>query len=196
MELKMFDLKKILYTFMLLSLACYNTVVPAFESGKLLHDVAYHICFTPGNDCTQLIVDTLSGAQKSIFIQAYSFTSVPIAKAVVEAKRKGIPVYVILDKSQSPKNRYSSAKYLLDNNVETYIDYKPAIAHNKVIIIDGKILITGSFNFTKAAQMHNAENLIIIANTDIAKIYLANWYDRREKSMLATDYQRYRYGIR
>ena len=154
----------------------------------------YQVCFTPGGNCTQLIVDKLNQAQESIFIQAYSFTSAPIAKAVVEAKRRNIPVYVILDKSQSPKNKYSSAKYLLDNNIETYIDYKPSIAHNKVIIIDGKLLLTGSFNFTKAAQFHNAENLIIISDPAIAHLYLANWYDRREESMTASDYQKHRHG--
>jgi phosphatidylserine/phosphatidylglycerophosphate/cardiolipin synthase-like enzyme len=74
----------------------------------------YQVCFTPGGNCTQLIVDKLNQAQESIFIQAYSFTSAPIAKAVVNAKARNIPVYVILDKSQSPKNKYSSAKYLLE----------------------------------------------------------------------------------
>jgi phosphatidylserine/phosphatidylglycerophosphate/cardiolipin synthase-like enzyme len=188
----MVDYKKILYSCMLVSLLSFDVSVPASEPSKVFHDAAYQVCFTPGNNCTQLIVDTLNKAHDSIFLQAYSFTSVPIAKAVVEAKRRGVPVYIILDKSQGPKNKYSSAKYLLDNNIETYIDYKPAIAHNKVIIIDGKILITGSFNFTKAAQIHNAENVIIISDSSLAKIYLANWYDSRERSVSAAEYQRYK----
>jgi phosphatidylserine/phosphatidylglycerophosphate/cardiolipin synthase-like enzyme len=184
--------QRILYNFIMVCLFTFSNAASAAEPTKFLNNAPYQVCFTPGNDCTQLIVNTLNKAQESIFLQAYSFTSAPIAKAVVEAKKRGIPVYVILDKSQSPKNKYSSAKYLLDNDIETYIDYKPSIAHNKVMIIDGKILITGSFNFTKAAQMHNAENVIIISDSSLAKIYLANWYDSRERSLSAADYQRYK----
>jgi phosphatidylserine/phosphatidylglycerophosphate/cardiolipin synthase-like enzyme len=166
----------------------------AYAESTTFHDSNYTVCFTPGMDCTQLIVKTLQEAKDSIFLQAYSFTSAPIAKAVVEAKQRGVAVFVILDKSQSPKNKYSSAKYLLDNNIETYIDYKPAIAHNKIIIVDGAIVLTGSFNFTRAAQLHNAENFIIIRDKELAKLYLANWHDRCERSMLARDYQRYRHA--
>ncbi|MGC1855109.1 MAG: phospholipase D-like domain-containing protein, partial [Candidatus Aquirickettsiella sp.] len=63
-----------------------------------------------------------------------------------------------------------------------WIDYKPAIAHNKIMIIDEKEVITGSFNFTKAAQNKNAENLVIIHDAQLANIYLKNWQRRRAVS--------------
>ena len=59
--------------------------------------------------------------------------------------------------------------------IPTYIDSRHAIAHNKVIIIDGAVTITGSFNFTKAAQEKNAENLLIIRSREIARAYRENW---------------------
>ena len=145
----------------------------------------YQVCFTPGQDCTALIVDTISRAHQSIFVQAYSFTSAPIAKALVDAKNRNVHVEVLLDKSQSKKNKYTSATFLINNHVSTWIDYKPSIAHNKVLIIDKKIVLTGSFNFTKAAQYKNAENVLIITSTNLAQSYLNNWYKRREQSKIA-----------
>jgi phosphatidylserine/phosphatidylglycerophosphate/cardiolipin synthase-like enzyme len=57
-----------------------------------------------------------------------------------------------------------------------------AIAHNKIIIVDEKIVLTGSFNFSKAAEERNAENLLIINNPEIAKLYIENWGKHREHS--------------
>jgi phosphatidylserine/phosphatidylglycerophosphate/cardiolipin synthase-like enzyme len=143
--------------------------------------VDYQVCFTPGGNCTQEIINTINKANAQILVQAYSFTSAPIAKALVDAHKRGVDVKVILDKSQKTQ-RYSSAKFLVNQGIPTWIDYKVAIAHNKVMIIDNYIVITGSFNFTKAAQYKNAENLIILVNSDIAKKYRDNWYSRQHQS--------------
>ena len=146
------------------------------------HASGYKVCFTPGQDCTALIVQTIAQAQHSIYVQAYSFTSAPIAQALVDAKKRGVDVAVILDKSQSKTNKYSSATFFLNNNIPTWIDYKPAIAHNKVMIVDTAEVITGSFNFTKAAQYKNTENVLIISNAAVVKSYLENWTKRQELS--------------
>jgi len=66
--------------------------------------------------------------------------------------------------------------------IPTFIDDKHAIAHDKIMIIDRETVITGSFNFTKAAEEKNAENLLIIRNKDLAKTYLDNWMKHREHS--------------
>ena len=57
----------------------------------------------------------------------------------------------------------------------TFVDAAHAIAHNKVMILDDEIVITGSFNFTKAAEERNAENLLIIRSKELAARFLANW---------------------
>lgn len=148
----------------------------------------YEVCFTPGEDCTSLIVNEIDKANQSVYLQAYSFTSKPIARAIADAKRRGIVVEVILDKSQTKHNKYSSAKYLANQNIPVWIDYKPAIAHNKVIIIDNDTVITGSFNFTKAAQEENAENVLIIHDKKLASTYLENLQSRKaESKMLASN---------
>jgi phosphatidylserine/phosphatidylglycerophosphate/cardiolipin synthase-like enzyme len=123
---------------------------------------------------TDAIVKTLLGASKSILVQAYSFTSAPIAEALRDAHRRGVAVQVILDKSQKTE-KYSSFTFLQNVGIPVVIDKKHAIAHNKVMIIDSNIVITGSFNFTKAAESRNTENLLIIRNKDIARLYTENW---------------------
>lgn len=112
----------------------------------------YEVCFTPGQDCTSEVVQALSIAKRSIYVQAYSFTSKPIADALVIAKKRGVDVKVILDKSQYKAEKYSASRFLDNQNVPVWIDSKPAIAHNKIMIIDENTVITGSFNFTKAAK--------------------------------------------
>ena len=82
---------------------------------------------------------------------------------------------VILDKSQRTE-RYTSATFLANEGIPTYIDPVHKIAHNKVMIIDGETVITGSFNFTKAAEVGNAENLLVITHApELAQRYAANW---------------------
>jgi phosphatidylserine/phosphatidylglycerophosphate/cardiolipin synthase-like enzyme len=118
--------------------------------------------------------NAIAGAKTSILVQAYSFTSAPIAKALLEAHKRGVQVQVILDKSQRTE-KYSSADFLANQGVPTLIDANHAISHNKVMIIDGETVITGSFNFTKAAQEKNAENLLSIRDTSLAAQYTQNW---------------------
>jgi len=142
----------------------------------------YDVCFTPGGACTSKIVNLINNAKKEILVQAYSFTSAPIAKSLVGANRRGVNVKVILDKSQFKHNKYSASRFLLNNNISVWIDYKPAIAHNKVIIVDNNIVETGSFNYTKSAQYRNAENVLIIKNYKLAQIYKDNWFRRKHLS--------------
>jgi phosphatidylserine/phosphatidylglycerophosphate/cardiolipin synthase-like enzyme len=86
----------------------------------------------------------------------------------------GVKVEAILDKSNRT-DKYSSADFLLHAGIPTFIDAAHAIAHNKIMIIDGETVITGSFNFTKAAEEKNAENLLIIKDKDLAGRYIENW---------------------
>jgi phosphatidylserine/phosphatidylglycerophosphate/cardiolipin synthase-like enzyme len=124
--------------------------------------------------CTEAVVENLDRATNSALVQAYSFTSSPIAKALVDAKKRGVKVQVILDKSQRTE-KYSGADFIQRAGIPTFIDGQHAIAHNKIMIIDGQIILTGSFNFTNAAEQNNAENLLVIQDAALAKKYTVNW---------------------
>jgi phosphatidylserine/phosphatidylglycerophosphate/cardiolipin synthase-like enzyme len=136
------------------------------------------VCFTPEYgmtpSCIQEVVDALTGAKKSVLVQAYSFTYAPIAKALMDAQRRGVQVKVILDRSNRTAH-YSAATFLAHVGIPVWIDAQHAIAHNKVMIIDGTTILTGSFNFTKAAEHQNAENLLTIRDATLAEQYTANW---------------------
>ena len=142
----------------------------------------YDVCFTPQDNCTGLIVDAIRNAKKSILVQAYSFTSYPIAKALVKTYERGIKVEIILDKSQFDSEHFSSSHYLMKHHIPIWKDDTLNIAHNKVMIIDGKTVETGSFNFTNSAQKYNAENVLIIQNPALAEAYTKNWEYRRKES--------------
>ena len=143
----------------------------------------WEVYFSPHGGCTESIIRELNKAKSTILVQAYSFTSAPIAKALLNAHKRGVKVEVILDKSQRTQ-KYSSATFLYNQGIPVKIDAQHAIAHNKVMIIDGETVITGSFNFTKAAEESNAENLLVIRDRKLAERYIENWkeHDRHSEA--------------
>lgn len=132
------------------------------------------VCFSPGEKCTNLIVERIEKTRRSLLIQAYSFTSPAIAQALTNAHKRGVLVAVILDKSQQ-NTKYSVADYLFNQGIPVWIDQTHAIAHNKIMVFDENMVLTGSFNFTRAAQERNAENIVILKDRELALRYADNW---------------------
>ena len=126
----------------------------AFEDGV-------SVFFSPGGHCTEAIVEQIDKAKASVQVQAYRLTSVPIAEALVRAHKRGIKVSILLDGAQQ-SDKYSDATFFHNHGMLVFIDTSHTIAHNKVMLIDGETVITGSFNFSEAAETANAENLLII----------------------------------
>jgi phosphatidylserine/phosphatidylglycerophosphate/cardiolipin synthase-like enzyme len=151
-------------------------------SGSLIQDTSVRTCFTPARSCVGLIVDALSRARSEIRVQAYGFTSKPILSALVAAKVRGVDVVVILDKSDERALSIGGASYAFRSGIPVFIDYQPRIAHNKVIIIDRVIVLTGSYNFTASAERSNAENITVVTSPSVAGQFLANWESRRAAS--------------
>lgn len=151
-----------------------------FLCGEGIHAQAQQVAvyFSPDGGCQDAIVREISSARESLYVEAYSFTSAPIAKAIVEAFKRGVAVAVILDKSQLTE-QYSVANYFKTAGVPTFIDRAFKIAHNKVIVVDRQTVVTGSYNFTKSAEHDNAENLLIIRHPGVAQAYLTNWQKLR-----------------
>lgn len=168
----------LLIFFLLLSIQTIATAEQFPATGTTAIDVY----FSPRGGATEAIVSEINNAQSEILVQAYSFTSAPIAKALVEAKKRGIRIEAVLDKSQR-NEKYSSADFIAHAGIPTYIDDNHAIAHNKIVIIDKQVLITGSFNFTKSAEERNAENLLVIkGNKPLAERYIQNFNKHKKHS--------------
>lgn len=142
----------------------------------------YTVCFTPDESCTQEIINAVNSAVDSVWVQAYSFTSRPISRALTMAKERGVHVAIIFDKGMLEDNNKGMLWYFARAGIPMWIDNQPSIAHNKVMIIDQTRVITGSFNFTYAAQENNAENVLIITDSELANKYLKNWQHRQSLS--------------
>ena len=132
------------------------------------------VYFSPHGGATDAVVQELTTAKTQVLMQAYGFTSVPIAKALLDAHKRGVRILAVLDKSNET-DKYSAATFLANVGIQPLIDAQHAIAHSKVIVIDSATIITGSFNFTKKAEASNAENLLVIKDApELVKAYEAN----------------------
>ena len=142
---------------------------------------SWEVYFSPHGGTTEAIIRELSKSKTTVLVQAYTFTSAPIAKALLNAHKRGVKVEVILDKSQRT-DQYTSATFFFNAGIPVKIDAIHAIAHNKIMIIDGETVITGSFNFTKAAEENNAENLLVVHDRKLAEGYVRNWQEHERHS--------------
>ena len=140
------------------------------------------VAFSPTGGAADLVIKVILSAKTSIRVLAYSFTSAPIAKALTEAHKRGVDVQVVLDKSQKSA-KYTSATFIANAGIPLRIDSRHAIAHNKVIIVDGHTVQQGSFNYTKAAEASNGENVLVNWNNPkLAEVYLKDWKRHWEHS--------------
>jgi phosphatidylserine/phosphatidylglycerophosphate/cardiolipin synthase-like enzyme len=148
-----------------------------------MSSISFH--FSPKGGCTEAVTQELKRARREILVQAYSFTSEPLTNGLIEAKKRGVDVEILLDKSNEVE-RYSELHVFLESGLAPLIDSHHAIAHNKIMIIDRRILITGSFNFTNQAEHENAENLLIIkGHPELIKAYCQNYAAHKSHSQPA-----------
>ncbi len=133
------------------------------------------VSFSPNGGCTDQVVRHIREAQKSVYVLAYSFTSKPIAAALVAKRLEGKDVRVIVDRSDK-EARGAVLPVLRSAGIPILVDSRHQIAHNKTMIIDQQVVLTGSFNFTVAAETSNAENCLTVWNSDLASRYLSDWH--------------------
>ncbi len=131
--------------------------------------------FSPKGDSLGLILRVIGEARQSIDVAAYSFTSKPIALALLQAHKRGVRVRIVAD-GGSNKGRYSAAAFMAGNGVPVRLSDGRAVLHNKFMIFDSLHVETGSFNYSASAAAKNAENVLYLKNApDIARAYAAEW---------------------
>ncbi len=161
----------------ILFLACLCSATIYYFEDIGFQDNHIKVCFVPGDDCEAMIISAIDTAHESIDVQAYHLSNNNIVGSLMVAEQRGVNVRVILDKVAEKEGAI-----LIEEGIPVLIDYKRAIAHNKVMIIDGKEVITGSFNFSESAQKRNVENALLIENKDLAKKYEDNFMKRLNQS--------------
>ncbi|MGB9631254.1 MAG: phospholipase D-like domain-containing protein [Candidatus Methanodesulfokora sp.] len=125
--------------------------------------------FCPEDHCSNVVIYWVSKANKSIDLAMYSFTLDSIGDALIEAKKRGVVIRVIFERSQV--NQWSEYSRLKSEGIQVMLDENDAYMHNKFMVIDGKVVLTGSYNYSKQADTQNDENLIVIEDGKVARAY-------------------------
>ncbi len=135
--------------------------------------IAVH--FSPAGGCAEALINEIHKARHEILVQAYSFTSKPISQALVDAKKRGVKIDIVLDGSNE-REQYTELHFLIEHSIHPVIDSHHPIAHNKIMIFDSRTIATGSFNFTHQAEQNNAENLLILkGHPELVDLYKKNF---------------------
>ena len=139
------------------------------------------VCFSPsppgGCDPTATVVRAVDGARRTIRVQMYAFTARPILRALLRAHARGVDVRVIVDRRQFDDDRYDTAAVsrLVASGVPVLVDTVPGLMHDKIMIVDHREVLTGSFNYSWSAEHRNAENLLLLHNATLVADYTRNW---------------------
>jgi phosphatidylserine/phosphatidylglycerophosphate/cardiolipin synthase-like enzyme len=127
--------------------------------------------FSPAGGAEAAVLGQIAAAQRSIHVLAFSFTSEPIAAAVVARARQGLDVRGVFER-QNAAGRGAMLGALRGGGVEALEDGGCYLLHHKVIIIDARVVLTGSYNFTGSAEHSNDENMLVVRDAGLARAYL------------------------
>lgn len=146
-------------------------------------------CFSPGGKCADRIIRELKGAQKEILVAVYAFTNEELAWTVVRAHERGVKVQVVLDKDFDGRNESSQGAFLESRGLAvrraTGVKIRQldsGLMHQKFAVIDGKVVVTGSYNWTQGAERFNDENLLVFRDAGaLAEEYRKEFFRLWEK---------------
>ncbi|MDM8521045.1 phospholipase D-like domain-containing protein [Anaerolineales bacterium HSG6] len=147
-----------------------------------INDTLLEICFAPEDDCADRLTAFINEAQVSIHVLAFSFTHDEMGQAIVKRGQDGVQVRAIFE-IRGANTEYSELGRFQDAGFDAVTDGNPYTYHHKVIVVDGKKVALGSFNFSNNADRSNDENLLIIDNVDIAAEYVKE-FERNYEQVL------------
>lgn len=138
--------------------------------------------FTPGDDVARVIADRVAAARRTVQVEAYLFTNRRIASSLAAAARRGIAVDLVGDGKQHEAGGFPVLRSLDRAGVRIWLNGEHAAFHNKVVLVDAgtpaSVVVTGSYNFTQAAQDRNAENIVVISGNPALAARFAHDFER------------------
>lgn len=149
-------------------------------SAPSLFAASAQVGFSPEGTAQQLVINVIGSAKYNIRMMAYSFTAPDIMKALIAAKRRGVDVKIVVDENGNTGRASRAAMNLVTNaGIPLRVNSNYKIQHDKVIIVDGRHVETGSFNYTASAEKYNSENAIVMWDApELAGQYLKHWQSR------------------
>lgn len=133
------------------------------------------VLFSPDDGVEERIVALIEAANESVHFMAYSFTSDEISTAILSATDREVMISGVMDEGQAGSNEGGEYENFRQYGLNVRLDGNDGLMHHKVIIIDEKIVILGSYNFTNSAETRNDENVMIIFNADVASQFMAEF---------------------
>ncbi|HBV4265965.1 TPA: phospholipase D family protein [Klebsiella pneumoniae] len=139
--------------------------------------------FSPEGTAQQLVLNVINSSKENIRMMAYSFTAPDVMKALIAAKRRGVDVKIVIDDKGNEGRASRAAMNLVTNaGISLRVNNNYKIQHDKVIVVDGRHVETGSFNYTASAEKYNSENAIVMWDApELAAQYLKHWQSRWEQ---------------
>ena len=137
--------------------------------------IPIEVYFSPDDKIARRIVELLRGAQHSIHFLAFSFTAPDFGDILLQKAAKGLDVSGVMEEEQVKSNKNTEFIPFHEAGLPVYKDGNPGQMHHKVFIIDEKIVITGSYNFSASAENTNDENVVIFFDPQLAAQYLAEF---------------------
>ncbi len=162
--------------FLVLSLAFLFLGCQQRELERPLPYSGISVYFSPKGGCEKAVVGAIKSAEHSIDVAIYAFTNRRIASALIGASKKGVKVRIIMDR-ETARSRSSVLPLLLKEGIPVRLKRgsRGGLMHNKYAIVDGKVVLTGSFNWTRSAETRNDENLVIIRSEEVAERFERNF---------------------
>ncbi|MGQ9547184.1 MAG: phospholipase D-like domain-containing protein [Roseiflexus sp.] len=139
-----------------------------------IDDGTIEVYFSPQDKALPFLLEQIEQSRNTLIFMAFSFTSAPIAEALIDAAARGVHIEGIIEK-RNAGGTGSVFALLRNRGIDVWEDGNCHIMHHKVIIIDSRIVITGSYNFTDNAENTNDENLAIIHSRSIARLFLEEY---------------------
>ena len=130
------------------------------------------VYFSPEDGTAVRLVDLVQAAQESVYFLAYSFTQDELAEALLERSQAGIDVAGVMEARQVESNTGSDYELFRDAGLDVRLDGNPNHMHHKVLIIDRRIVVTGSYNFSRSAEERNDENTLVIHSPEFTAPFL------------------------
>lgn len=153
--------------------------IPAACTGSpepLGANARFEVGFSPDGQSQPLVLKAIAAAREEVLVAAYSFTSKPVASALAEAHARGVRVQVVADRKAN-QSGYTAVTFLANQGVPVRLNGNYPIHHHKFMVIDGRHLETGSFNYSKAAFERNAENVLVLWDVPaVASTYAREWH--------------------
>jgi phosphatidylserine/phosphatidylglycerophosphate/cardiolipin synthase-like enzyme len=159
---------------------------PAMPVAAVISDVTIGTCFAPEENCSVLVAHAVDSAEREILVHAYSLTiGSGVLEALIRAAKRGVNVRLIAGRT-TPCERRSGISALARAGASIWIDRGVRIAHAKSMVIDEKVILVGSMNWSAGAE-RNSEDLNVISSAKVAEAYAAHWRQRLSASVPFTE---------